>query len=640
MENSGTETKTHKFKAEVKQLLDILAHSLYTNREVFVRELISNAADALYKARFESVRGTELYDPELPFEITITLDKERKLLAITDTGIGMTREELIDNIGTIARSGTANFIQQLAEDAKQQSTDLIGRFGVGFYSVFMAAQKVRITTRSYQKETQPWLWESDGSGTYQITPLANAPRGTRIEVDLRDDALEFAEKERIKQIIHKYSSFVSFPIKIENEQVNKITAIWREPKNAVTQEQYVEFFKFQFNRDTEPLTYLHLSSDVPIQFNALVFIPQENFEIFTSMHREHGVSLFARRVLIQTSGKELIPEYLRFLKGVVDTEDLPLNISRETLQENVVVMKIKAVLVKRILSHLQELANTDKEKYSKFWREFGVIFKEGYLDYANREQFCELLRFNSSFLTNGDELTSLTDYVSRLKTGQKNIYYLSATSRESVVRNPHLEIFRQKGIEVLYLYHPIDEFLMNGLQVFKEMKLQSADQTEVKSLNEIPDLETPAPAETTPATIPDKDLEQLCRRIKDILGDKVTEVRISERLTASPGVLANPDGTISAQLQKMLYWSHQETEIPKKILELNGKHSLILNLAKIYARNAQDPYLVKAVEQLFYSALLQDGYMIEEPFKLVAGIQDLLKAYSDLYLEKDVTPTA
>lgn len=637
MADSGAETIKQEFKAEVKQLLDILAHSLYTNRDVFVRELISNAADALYKVRFESVKGTNIYDSELPFEINISLDKEKKLFTITDTGIGMTKDELVENIGTIARSGTANFFKELSDEAKKETSDLIGKFGVGFYSVFMAGTEVIVTTRSFQPDAQAWEWKSDGTGSYEMTPLANAPRGTKIEVHLREDAQEFAEKFRIENIIRKYSNFVPFPIKIDGEQVNKITAIWREPKSSVTEDQYKEFYKFQSNRQDDPITYLHYSTDAPIQFNALLFVPETNYEIMGLGDREHGVNLFARRVLIQTGSKELLPDYLRFLKGVVDSEDLPLNISRETLQENTVVIKIKNVLVKRVLSHLKEIAEKDKEKYAKFWKEYARIFKEGYSDYANREQVASLFRFNSSHLTKADELTSLDEYVERMKEGQKSIYYLSAASREAIERNPHLEIFKEKGIEVFYLFDPIDEFVMSGIMNYKEKNLVSADQADLKDLKEIKGSESDEEKDKKETdkkeSVAEKELEKLCRRVKDILGDKVTEVRLSERLTSSPAVLINPDGTISSQMQKILQLAQQETEVPKKIMEINKNHALINNLYKIYTQDVNDAHLIRAVEQLFYAAQLQDGYMAD-PYKLISSVQELLGESTKWYLDK------
>ncbi|MCK5738538.1 molecular chaperone HtpG [bacterium] len=630
---TGSETVKQEFRAEVKQLLEILAHSLYQNRDVFVRELISNAADALYKIRFETVRGTDVFDPDLPFEIDIKLDKENKTFTITDTGIGMTKEDLVNNIGTIARSGTAHFMEELADEAKKDNSDLIGRFGVGFYSVFVAGTEVNITTRSAKKDESAWLWHSDGTGTYEITPLANAPRGTKIEVKLREDALEFAEKQRIESIIRKYSNFVSFPIKIDGKQINTVSAIWREPKSSLKAEDYEEFYKFQTNRQDKPITHLHLSSDAPIQFNALLFIPETNYEVMGLDNREHGVSLFVRRILIQTGSKELLPEYLRFLKGVVDTEDLPLNISRETLQENAVVMKIKSILVKRVLAHLKDMLANDREKYLKFWKEYSRILKESYTDYAHKDAVVELLLFNSSHFENAEELTSLSDYVVRMKEDQKSIYYLSAMNRDSLEQNPHLEIFRKKGIEVLYLFDPIDEFVMSGMMNFQDKSFVSADQADLKELDAIKTEETDTPETDENETLKKLDFENLCRRFKDVLGERVTDVKLSERLTESAAVLVNPDGTISSQMQKILSMAQNQSDIPKKNLEINAKHPLIKNLVKIYNKDVKDTHIQRAAEQLYYTALLQDGYMVE-PFRIVNTMQELLKESSDWHLEK------
>ncbi|MBN1350925.1 molecular chaperone HtpG [candidate division KSB1 bacterium] len=623
--------KTYKFKAEIKQLLDILVHSLYTNREIFVRELISNAADALDKVRFETVRGTQVADPELPFEIRIELDKENKKFTITDTGIGMSRDELVKNIGTIAYSGSAKFLEQLQKDQKG-SIDQIGRFGVGFYSVFMAGKEVKITTRSANAEEIPVQWHSDGLGSFEISPVETAPRGTKIEVFLRDDAAEFGEKYRIENVIKKYSNFVPFPIYIDGEQVNKISAIWREPKSSIKEDQYTEFFKFLTNTSDEPLTYLHFSTDAPIQFSSLIFIPQTNYEIFGMTNREHGVNLFAKRILVQTSAKDLLPEYLRFMRGVVDSEDLPLNISRETLQENMVVSKISSILVKRILSHLSEIAEKDAEKYHKFWKEFGRIFKEGHTDFLNRDKFNELLRFNSSTHKDAGELTSLTAYIERMKEGQKDIYYLSGPSREAVERDPHLEIFKQKGIEILYLYEPLDEFVMTGMHQFKEKNLISADQADLSSLKDVK-LGDDAAKEEAPKEENKREFEKLCRRLKDILGDKVEDVRLSERLTDSPAVLVSKDGSFSSQMQRLMTILNKDETLPKKIMEVNAKHTLIQNLFEIYKKNPKDEFLEKSATQLFLSAQLVDGYLVD-PHQLVQGTQELLKNASSWYLEK------
>jgi len=620
--------KKYKFKAETKQLLDILAHSLYTNRDVFVRELISNAADALDKVRFEEVRGTKIANPELAYEININLNKDKKLFTITDTGFGMTRDELISNIGTIAHSGSAEFLKKMTE-ANQQGPQLIGQFGVGFYSVFMAATEVVLTTRSYQPDEKAYEWRSDGTGSFTISEIDDAPRGTKIEAHLRDDAVEFAEKYRIEDVIKKYSNFVPFPIKIENEMVNKISAIWREPKSSIKENQYFEFFKFIANTSEEPLSYLHISSDAPIQFNSLLYFPKMNLEMMGFMSHEVDISLFVKRILIQNHCKDLLPPYLRFLKGVVDTEDLPLNISRETLQENLEISRIKTVLVKKILSHLTEMAEKETDKYNQFWKEFGRVIKEGYSDYGNQEKLVELLRFNSSIHKTEDELTSLADYIERMKEGQKDIYYFSSTSREALDKNPHLELFHNKGIEVLYLYEPLDEFVMSGIREFKGKKLQSADQILPADLK---DIKSKTEQKESPKA-DDREIGDLCSRIKNILGDRVTEVKPSERLIDSPAVLVNPDGSLSSQMQKIMQTMNKEIKPTPKIMEINGSHPLIKNMLQIYKNNAKDAYLDRAAENLFNSVLLLDGYL-PDPNKMVSGIQELLLDSSNWYAEK------
>ena len=632
-EAKQTGAKTYKFKAEIKQLLDILARSLYTNREVFVRELVSNAADALDKVRFESIRGTEFHQPELEFEIKIDLDKDKKTVTITDTGIGMTRDELVKNIGTIAHSGSAEFLKGVIEN-EQSGPTLIGQFGVGFYSVYMVAENVEITTRSYQKDAEACQWHSDGTGSYKIESVEDAPRGTKIVVHLRDDAIEFAEKYRIETVIKKYSNFVPFPIKLNGEQINKISAIWREPKTSVKKDQYNEFYKFLTNTSDEPISWMHFSADAPIQLNSLLFFPKINYETLGFSPKEHGVNLFVKRVLIQTDNKDLLPQYFRFMKGVVDTEDLPLNISRETLQENTTVIKIRNLLVKRILSHLADMAKDEFDKYKEFWNEFGRILKEGYMDYPNREKIAELFRFNSSIHPDEKELCSLDDYISRMKEGQKEIYYISGANRESIERDPHIEIFKQKGIELLYFYDPIDEFVFSGLGQFKEKNLVSADQADLKALEEVKTETKEKDQKKQEIKKKEKrDLEKLCTRMKNILGDQIEEVRLSERLTDSPGVLVSKESGISAQMQKILQVTNRDTPPPKKIMEINGTHDLILNLLSIFKKNPKDDYLNKAVEQLFFSIQLHDGSVFD-PHKMITGIQSLIYDATNSYMKE------
>jgi molecular chaperone HtpG len=467
-----SQAQQYEFKTEIKQLLEIITHSLYTSREIFLRELVSNASDALDKLRFEQARSTEIVSPDLDLQISISADEEKRELVIQDTGIGMSLDELVENIGTIAKSGSAEFIRQAMAD-QSNSSNIIGRFGVGFYSVFMVADKVTILTRSFRAGDKAVEWSSDGMGTYSVAELdEDTPRGTTITVHLKEDAKEFAEKDRITSIIKKHSNFISFPILVQGEKANTVQALWRENKFSVTPEQYTEFYKFLTYDHEEPMDTLHLSVDAPVQFSALAFVPPRSADTFGFDRENYGLDLYVRRVLIQNRNKDLIPEYLGFMRGVVDTEDLPLNISRETLQENRLIRKIAQTLTKQILSHLKKLGQ-DKDRYAKFWNEHSKRFKLGYADFANQEAFGELLRFNSSRHEDKDGLISLDEYIEAAKDGQKEIYYISGPSREAIEQNPHLEIFRTKGLEVLYLYEPVDEFVMDSLRKFKEFELKA-----------------------------------------------------------------------------------------------------------------------------------------------------------------------
>jgi molecular chaperone HtpG len=626
------QTHQHKFKAEVKQLLDILAHSLYTNREIFLRELISNASDALEKVRYEMLTGVEVYDKDLPLEIKIEMNKETAILTISDSGIGMTEQELINNIGTIAKSGTAEFLKNVAQD-KKDSTNIIGKFGVGFYAVFMVAKEVTITTRSYLPEAAAVLWRSEGTGTFEIQVLPEKiSRGTQIEIQLKDDAREFAEKWKLEQVIQKHSNFIAFPIKIEKEQVNKVRAIWREPKFQLKQKEYDEFYKFMTYDSESPLETIHITIDAPVQYNALLFIPVKNYDWAGLGKSEHGLDLYVKRVLIQHENKDLLPEYLQFIRGVVDSEDVPLNISRETLQENQIIIKIKNNLVSQILAQLAKLAQDDSKKYNQYWKEFNHQFKLGYNDYAQREKFAELLRFNSSACKQEEELISLTEYASRLKPDQKEIYYSFAPNRQSILTNPHLEIFKKKGVEVLYLYDPIDEFVLEGLGTFKDFKLRSVEQADLQEVQKFADqMEETKVADLNAEEL--KSFDKLLRRMKDILGERVTDVKESKRLTDSPVCLVSPDGGITSTMQRIMQIMNKDVTLPKRLMEVNRDHPLIRNLIKIYQHDPKADHLTSVTEQLFESSLLLEGYL-QDATQMVRRIEILLEKSTELYMEK------
>lgn len=626
-----SQTDQFEFKTEIKQLLDIITHSLYTSREVFLRELVSNASDALDKLRFEQARSTDIKDPDLELSIAITADKDKKTLTITDTGIGMTREELIRNIGTIAHSGSAEFIRQAMAD-KENSSNIIGRFGVGFYSVFMAADKVTIRTRSFRPDAKTVEWISDGLGTYTIAELEDdAPRGTAITVQLKEDAAEFADKNQITSIIKKHSNFISFPILVQEEKVNTVPALWRENKFSITPEQYKEFYTFLTYDHEAPLDTLHMSVDAPVQFSALAFVPPHSADTFGFDRDNYGLDLYVRRVLIQTKNKDLIPEYLGFMRGVVDTEDLPLNISRETLQENLLIRKIASTLTKQILGHLKKLGQ-DKDRYASFWKEHSKRFKLGYMDFANQEAFGELLRFNSSRHDGKDGLISLDEYIETAKDGQKDIYYISGPSREAIEQNPHLEIFRAKGLEVLYLYEPIDEFVMDSLRKFKDFEFKSTENADIESLEKFADAGENAPKSQELSDEEAKDMDRFLKRVREILGDRITEARVSKRLSQSPSCLVSPDGATS-QMHKIMQLVTKDTSIPKKVFEINQDHALIRNLLAVFGKDEKDPFVTSVIEQLYESALLMDGYL-SDPHKMVARLNRLMEDSSLWYRER------
>ena len=648
--------KPRQFREEVRKVLHILTNSLYTNREIFLRELVSNASDALDKLRFRINRGESPSLPDLPLEIRITIDKDAKTLTIADTGLGMTAEELAENLGTIAKSGSEQFLADIAaenaakaksgngrgtdddegEEAVADAANIIGRFGIGFYSVFMVANKVTVTSRpAFGEDSSAHTWTSDGLGTYTVTQSEDAEpaRGTVIKAWLKDDAEEFLEKFRVESAIRKHSAFVPFPVFVDGEQANTQPALWREPKFSITKEQYAEFYKALTYDNADPLDELHFSVDAPVQFNALFFIPASAQDFFGSDRDFWGLDLYARRVLIQHRNKELIPEYLAFLKGVVDTEDLPLNISRETLQENVVLRKINQVIVKQTLSHLEKLARNNAEKYNDFWRLHGKIFKLGYHDFANRERVTALLRFNSSTQADAEALTSLDDYMSRAPEGQKTFWYVAAPNREAARLNPHMERFRQKGIEVLYLFEPIDEFVMDGLGRYKEWEFKSVEAAADDALKDFADKEEAARESAAPLSDEDStSFEDLMAKMKELLGDKVTDVRISHRLADSPAVLVSPDGGMSSSMEKLLKVMQKDDSLPVKVLEVNRDHPLLRSMLRMFKADKDDKTLAEMTQGVFDASLLLDGYL-KDPQALAARTNKLLEEAAAWYTE-------
>ncbi|GHU91667.1 chaperone protein HtpG [Deltaproteobacteria bacterium] len=649
-----TGKKNRQFRAEVRKVLNILTHSLYTNREIFLRELISNASDALDKLRFRANRSEQPSGGDMPLEIRITIDKDNKTFTIADTGVGMTADELAENLGTIAKSGSEEFLANLqsetaagaaAGDAeKPDASNIVGRFGIGFYSVFMVADKVEvISTPAFGEERGAAVWSSDGLGAYSIKSAgSDAPaRGTVVKAHIKDDAVEFLEKFRVESAVRNHSAFMPFPIFLDGERINPEPALWREPKFSIKKEQYEAFYKALTYDAKAPMDVLHLSVDAPVQFNALLYIPDSKQDFFGVDRDFWGIDLYARRVLIQRRNKELIPEYLAFFKGVTDTEDLPLNISRETLQENVLLRKINQVIVKQVLGHLEKMEKDNRETYLRFWRLHGKIFKLGYNDFPNRERVSALLRFNSSALDDDEALTSLAEYMSRAPAEQKIFWYVSAPNREAVCLNPHMEIFRKKGIEVLYLFEPVDEFVMEGLGKYKEWDFKPVENATDDALAAFDDRKDASQA-SQQASAPlsgeeQEDFDKLLAKMKEILNDKVKEVRVSRRLDDSPSVLVSPDGAMASSMEKLLKVMHKDDTLPVKVLEVNQNHPLLRGMLKIFKADPEDAMLALMTQGLFDTSLLLDGYA-REPQALASRVNALLKETAALYADGRAIP--
>ncbi len=605
-------TETKEFQAEVKKLLDIVIHSLYTEKDIFVRELISNAADALEKFRHQSLLEEEVFDSHVPLEIKIDPDKDKHILTITDTGIGMTREELESNLGTIAHSGSKTFLTELAEAAKKD-VNLIGQFGVGFYSAFMAAKKVRVQSRSYRKDAEGYEWSSEGTGNYTLKPAPGIHRGTKIILELKDDSHNYSEKESIKQIIKQYSTFVPFPIIMDGETLNTIQAIWTRNKNDIKEEEYTEFYKYVGNAFDEPSYKLHFSTDAPLAINALLFIPKENMEKFGFGRISSGVNLYCQKVLIEQHSENILPEWLRFVKGVVDSEDLPLNISRQALQDSALVAKVKKIITKRLLKFLEEEAKSNPEMYLEFWNNFGIYLKEGITsDFNYKDEIAKLLRFESS-KTKAGKVVSLAEYVERMKEDQKNIYYINGPNREAIESGPYIEAFKKQDIEILYTLEPIDDFVMNHLGLFDEKKLVSAERADL-DLPEAKKGEDESATETE-KSLGDDESKKLTEWMKDILKDRVKDVTVSKRLVDSPAMVVNPDAYMTSTMERVLQASGQDFhESGKKNLELNVNHPLIFQLSTL--KDKDTDFALEVANQILDNALIQAGLVVD-PRKIV-----------------------
>jgi TNF receptor-associated protein 1 len=602
------------FQAEISQLLDIVTHSLYTEKEIFVRELVSNASDALEKLRHLQLTEKEIFDDRLELEINVTTDDKAKTITIQDFGIGMTREELVENLGTIAHSGSKAFLKALGEGA-QKNANLIGQFGVGFYSAFMVAKSVKVYTHSWRADAPGLLWESDGSGSYSIEEVEGQRRGAKIVIELKDDCAEFSQDWRVKEILERYSAFVSFPINLNGKRINTVQALWLRNKNEVKEEEYTEFYKFQAHAFDEPRLRLHFSADAPLAINALLFVPKENTEKLGLSRLEPAVALYCRKVLIDAKPKNLLPEWLRFLKGVVDSEDLPLNISRETMQDKSLIEKLNKVITKRFLKFLEEEAKNRAEGYVEFYQEFGVFLKEGAaLDYAHKDQLVKLLRFESS-LTEKGKLTSLADYVSRMQPDQKEIYYLMGPHRASIEAGPYLEGFKARNLEVIFCHEAVDEYVMNNVREFDGKKLIAADHADVK----LADLPKPEGA------LNEADTKKLTGWLKDTLGERVAEVKASDRLVDSPVLALNADKMMSPHMRRMMKALNREgADSPLRVnLEINPRHAVIKRLFETHTAAPEKAKLV--AEQLLDNALISAG-LLDDVTAMVTRLNKLLES--------------
>jgi molecular chaperone HtpG len=581
----------HLFQAEIKQLLDLVVHSLYTDKEIFLRELISNASDSMEKLRHVEATEKTVHEPGLALEIHLTTDEEGKTLTIADRGVGMTHDELVEHLGTIAHSGTKAFLQA-AKDSGTSPGNMIGQFGVGFYSAFMVADRVEVFTRSWRADGGELLWSSDGVSGYEISDAPGQSRGVKVVLHLKEDQLEYAKEYRVKQLIETYSNFVGFPIFLNGTRVNEVEALW------LTDEQYTAVYQFAGKAFDEPAYRLHFSADAPIAINALVFAPTENPERMGFGKVEGGVALYCKKVLIDGEPKGLLPEWLRFMKGVVDSADLPLNISRETMQDSALVRKLNSVISKRIIRMFEKEAESDPAKYRGFYRKFDRFLKEGVAtDYANRDALAKLLRFESS-LTEPGELCGFADYVSRAREEQQEIYYLVGPNREHLDSSPYLEAFKARGLEVILFTDVVDEYVVESLREFEGKKLVSIRHAGVEVGEHAAEGESLDAATT----------ESLCAFLKDELGERVVKVAGGRRLVDSPVIALVPADAMSPQMRQMMKAMDENFKDEVKVeLEINPRHPLVRKLA---AAKDSDPALASLVaHQLFDNALIAAGLL-------------------------------
>ncbi|MCL6337449.1 molecular chaperone HtpG [Pectobacterium carotovorum subsp. carotovorum] len=629
MSMKGQETRG--FQSEVKQLLHLMIHSLYSNKEIFLRELISNSSDAADKLRFRALSAPELYAGDGDLRVRVSTDKEKRTLTISDNGIGMSRDEVIDNLGTIAKSGTKAFLESMGSDQVKDS-QLIGQFGVGFYSAFIVADKVTVRTRAAGASAdQGVYWESAGEGDYTIADITKDDRGTEITLHLRDGEDEFLDDWRVRSVISKYSDHIALPVEIESrtesedeggestvswEKINKAQALWTRSKSEVSDEEYNEFYKHISHDFTDPLSWSHNRVEGKQEYTSLLYIPAHAPWDMWNRDHKHGLKLYVQRVFIMDDAEQFMPNYLRFVRGLIDSNDLPLNVSREILQDSRVTQNLRNALTKRVLQMLDKLAKDDAEKYQTFWQQFGLVLKEGPAeDGSNREAIAKLLRFATTQSDSSAQTVSLEDYVSRMVEGQDKIYYITADSYAAAKSSPHLELFRKKGIEVLLLSERIDEWMMSYLTEFDGKSFQSVSKAD-DTLDKLADEENDAQKEAQKA------LEPFVERVKTLLGERVKDVRFTYRLTDTPAIVVTDADEMSTQMAKLFAAAGQQAPEVKYIFELNPEHALIKRAADV----SDDAEFGEWVELLLDQALLAERGTLDDPNLFIRRMNQLLSA--------------
>lgn len=635
---------TKQFQTEVKQLLDLVIHSLYSNRDIFLRELISNASDAIDKARFEAQSNESLLEGNSDWKIKLIPNKDAGTLTIRDNGIGMSMAEVEENIGTIAKSGTKSFVQAMKDAAAAQQPELIGQFGVGFYASFMVADKVTLTTRRAGDVSHGTLWESTGDGSYTIEDCTKAERGTEIVLHLKEEFKEYLDEWKIRSIVKKYSDFIQYPVcmditrtetpkgvdgeeiegagtieKIEEQTLNSMKAIWARPKSEVTEEEYKEFYKHVSHDFEDPFKTIHFAAEGTSEFKALLYLPAKKpFDLFMA-ERKRGIQLYVKRVFITEKCDALLPDYLRFVRGVVDSSDLPLNVSREILQEDVQIKRIQKSLVNKILSTLADLKEKEYDQYLTFWKEFGPVLKEGlHFDYANKEKLQELMLFQSTRTAEG-EYVSLKQYVERMPEAQKEIYYITGEDKSSLEQSPLLEAFNAKGFEVLFLTDPVDEWVVQSLHEYQEKSLKAVDRGDVDLDSEDEKKEKEKKQEEAK-----KEFGSLLELIKGRLESKIKEVRFSNRLTDSACCLVADDFGMNANMERIMKAMNQAVPESKRVLELNPDHPILKVMGDMYKQSADNARLLDYADLLYDQALLTEGTPIKDPLKFTKLVSELM----------------